>query len=166
MPLDLKFWLLTFIAFIPIYAFALPEDSREKIYIVADTTEYNYKTGTTIYTGNVKVDQGTTHITADKLKTKTSAQHTIQEAIAFGEDHTAHYWTVPKKGDAEIHANAKIIKFYPVDSNIILEKEVVVTQGENSFHGERILYNRNDQTVLVPASDKGRAVIVYNPDAK
>lgn len=147
-------------------AFALQEDSNKKIYIVADSTNYNYKTGDTVYEGHVKVDQGTTHITSDRLTTKLNPQHKIKEAIAYGQQNLAHYWTLPKIGEPEMHANAKIIKFYPNESNITLEQEVVVTQGENSFQGQLILYNRNDQTVLVPASNNGRAIMVYNPDSK
>lgn len=146
--------------------FALPNDSHEKMHITADSTEYNYKTGLATYTGHVQVDQGSTHIAADKLTTKSNLQHKIQEAIAFGEQRPAHYWTLPKSGDPEIHARANIIKFYPIESNVVLEQKVVVTQGENSFQGELILYNTHDQTVFVPASNKGRAVLVYNPDAK
>lgn len=146
--------------------FALQEDNKEKVYIIADSTNYNYKTGYTVYEGHVKVDQGTTHVTADRLTTKTNTQHKIKEAIAYGLQNLAHYWTLSKMGDPEMHANAKIIKFYPSESNVTLEQEVVVTQGENSFQGQLILYNRNDQTVLVPASNKGRAVLVYNPDSK
>jgi lipopolysaccharide export system protein LptA len=145
-------------------AWALQTDNLEKVYIVSDSFIYNYKTGINIYEGHVKVDQGTTHIMADKLITKNNLQHKIQEAIAYGVDHQAHYWTLPNTNDPEIHARAKVIKYYPSDSNATLEQEVFVTQGENSFQGQLILYNRNNQTITVPASKNGRAVLVYNPD--
>ena len=150
----------------PLLTFALSGDNTEKIYIVADSTLYNYKTGTNTFEGNVKVDQGTTHITADRLITKNNSQHKIQEAIAYGIQQPAHYWTLPKLNDPEMHAHAMIIKFYPIASNVTLEQKVTITQGENSFQGELILYNMQDQTITVPASKEGRAVLVYNPDAK
>jgi lipopolysaccharide export system protein LptA len=148
----------------PLALFALHEDKKEKVYIVADSTIYNYKTGIRIFEGNVKVDQGTTHLTADRLVTKNNSDHNIQEAIAYGLGQLAHYWTLPKIGEPEIHAHAKVIKFYPIESNVVLEQSVVVTQGENNFQGELILYNGGDQTITVPASKNGRAVLVYNPD--
>lgn len=159
-------WFTLFVLFIayPIFVFALQEDSKEKVYIVADTTIYNYRTGVKIFEGNVKVDQGTTHITADKLVTKNNSQHKIQEAIAYGVNQLAHYRTVPKLGEPEVHAKSKIIKFYPIESNVTLEQNVIVTQGDNSFQGEVIIYNGSDQTITVPASKNGRAVLVYNPD--
>ncbi len=143
---------------------ALPEDNHQKVFIVADSTTYNYKKGINIFEGHVKVDQGSTHITADRLVTKNNDQHKMQEAIAYGTTELAHYWTLPKIGDPEIHAHAKVIKFYPLDSNATLEQDVVITQGENSFHGQVILYNSKDQTIIVPAAKHARSILVYDPD--
>ena len=159
--------LITLFAFLISYSlssFALDSDSKKKVNIEANSVIYNYKTGVDTYEGQVKVNQGTTHITADRLVTKSNSHHIIQEATAYGEETLAHYWTLPKIGEPEIHARAKIIKFYPIESNVTLEQDVHVAQGENSFQGELIHYNSNDQTITVPASKNGRAVIVYNPD--
>lgn len=146
-------------------SFALPNDNTQKVYIIADSTTYNYKNGMNVFEGHVKVDQGTTHITADKLITKTNSQHKIEEATAYGFQDLAHYWTLPKEGEPVLDARAKVIKYYPIQANITLEQNVQVKQGENSFQGELIHYNSKDQTVTVPASTKGRAVLVYNPDS-
>lgn len=145
-------------------AMALDTDSKEKLNIVADSGTYNFKTGVDIYEGHVKIDQGTTHIIADKLITKKNAKHKIQEAIAYGKEELAHFWTQPKLGEPEIHAHAKIIKFYPLETNVSLEQDVLVTQGDNSFKGELIHYNSNEQTITVPSLSNGRAVLVYNPE--
>lgn len=158
------FFILTLLSAISFSAFALEEDSKEKMYIVSDKSSYNYKSGVKVFEGHVKVDQGTTHLTADKLVTKNDKENKLQEAIAYGLEGLAHYWTLPKLGDKQIDANAKIIKVYPIDSNVILEQQVLVTQGENSFQGQLIIYNRNDQTITVPESKEGRAVVVFNPE--
>lgn len=144
--------------------FCLPQDKKEVLHIVADSTIYNYKTGINIFEGHVKVDQGTTHITADKLTTKSNLRHDIQEIIAIGIQNQAHYWTTYHAGEADIHAQANTIKFYPIDSNIVLEQNVIMTQAANSFKGQMILYNLTTQTITVPAAAKGRAVLVYYPD--
>lgn len=143
---------------------ALPEDSQEKLMIVSDSSNYNYKTGVNTFEGHVKVDQGTTHIIADRLITKSGSDHKIKEAIAYGLQQTAHYWTTPKLNDPEIHANGRVITYYPLASNVIIKQNALVTQGENSFQGKIIHYNMKDQTIIVPASENGRAVLVYNPD--
>jgi lipopolysaccharide export system protein LptA len=148
-------------------AIALPEDSNKSMHIRADSTMLNYKSGFNSYEGNVKLIQGETHLDADRVTTQTNDRHKIAEAIAYGKDKTlAHYWTIPRKGDPEFHAEAKVIKFYPIKSTVILEGDVAVKQGENSFHGPVIVYNMKDETIQVPPSDKGPATIVIQPTTK
>lgn len=158
-----RIFILLFIFIYASVANALQGDNKATLYIVADSYLGNSKTGIKIFEGHVKVDQGTTHITADRLVTKSNAERKIQEATAYGLQELAHYWTIPKLGDPEIHARAKIIKFYPIESNATLEQDVHVTQGANSFQGELIHYNGNDETITVPHTKNARAVLVYNP---
>lgn len=156
-------WAVT-IMLLATFAHALPEDRREAIHITADSSKYNYKTGINEFIGNVKADQGSTHLTADRLVTKSNRQHKIQEIIAYGNTQRAHYWTKPKITDPEMHAKANVIKYYPQLSNITLEQVVWVKQGENSFQGDLIHYNSIDQTITVPKLDKSQALIIYNPN--
>lgn len=144
---------------------ALPSDKNEKASIIADSSNYNYKTGIDIYEGNVQIDQGSTHIRADKVITKRDLQHKMKEATAYGIKKLAHYWTTPRENEMEIHATAKVIKFYPMESNVTLIKNVEIRQGDNTFHGELIHYNKLAQTITVPSSEHARAVIVYNPES-
>lgn len=145
---------------------ALPSDSEQTMYIVADSTLFNYKTGVDTYEGNVKVDQGTTHLIADRLVTEKNEHKTIVSAIAYGLQSLAEFETQPNKGDKILHAKAKVIKFYPSTSTVILEDNVVVTHGENSFNGPIIIYNMKDQIVAAPTSKSGRATIVIDPKQK
>lgn len=148
----------------PLSSQALSNDDKEKIHIVAEHTQYNYKTGVAIFEGNVKLDQGTSHVTADKVITKNNAQHQIEEATAYGVEQLAHYWTLHKIGDPEVHAHAKIIKLYPGQSNVMLQNQASIAQGNNHFKGQLIFYNRNNQTITVPASKDSRAVLIYDPE--
>jgi lipopolysaccharide export system protein LptA len=159
-----KLILSIFVAAVSLNVYSLPQDMKEKLRINADSTIYNYKNGVNFFEGHVQIDQGTTHVTADKLTTKLDNKHHIQEAVAYGVQELAHFWTVPKLGDPAINAHAKVIKFYPQTANATLLGDVVVTQGGNNFHGQLIHYNMNDQTIIVPATKNGRAVLVYNPD--
>lgn len=143
--------------------FALPNDNELPMYIVSDSSLFNYKTGVDTYEGNVKVDQGTTHLIADRLVTEKNEHHKIVSAIAYGIQNIAEFITLPTKGDKLLNAKAKVIKFYPSTSIVVLEDNVIVTQGENSFHGPVIIYNMKDQIVAAPASKSGRATIVIEP---
>ena len=156
---DKAFFLLLLLFFsTPI--FALPKDSEEPLHIEADSTLFNYKTGIDTYEGNVKVDQGTTHLVADRLITEKNEQHKIISAIAYGLETLAEFTTTPAENDLVLHAKAKVIKYYPLTSIVHLEENVFVTQGKNNFHGPLVIYNMKDQLVAAPASKNGRAIIV------
>lgn len=146
-------------------ACAHPDDSKRTMQISADTSRLNYKTGENIYEGAVRINQGTSHLSADRLITRNNEHHKLQEAIAYGTYNLAHYWTIPKDGDKLLNAYAKIIKFYPLESKVVLEGNVIVKQGENSFHGPIIIYNIKNQTVSAPPNQKGRATIIIEPQA-
>jgi lipopolysaccharide export system protein LptA len=145
---------------LPTVTLSLPEDSQQPMHITSDSSLFNYKTGQDIYEGNVRIDQGTSHLTADRVVTQKDKQHKMVSAIATGIKTVATYTTIPKPGDLVMHAEAKIITFYPPTSTVVLENDVVVTQGENNFHGQHIIYNMKDQIVAAPASKNGRATIV------
>ena len=99
-----------------------------------------------------------------KMSSDVNWQHKIEEATAYGYKELAHFWTIPKSEDPELHAHAKIIRFYPQSSNITLEQKVHIEQGKNTFQGDLIHYNNADQTISVPPSSNGKAILVYNPE--
>ena len=143
---------------------ALPEDHKTLMHIISDGSQYNYKMGETWFEGHVKIDQGSTHLEADRVITKRNAQNKIREALAFGLQQPAHYWTYPKKGEKMLHAYAKLMKLYPLESRIVLEGDVRVFQGENHFQGQIIVYNIKLQTITVPPTRNSRATFVIETD--
>lgn len=146
------------------FALALPDDKTKPINIIADSSQYNYKTGIKIFEGHVTIIQGTTHLNADRVITKDNNQHKLNEVYAYGFKNRAHYWTIPKAGDPELHAKAQIIKFYPIESRVVLEKSVLVTQKDNRFTGDLLFYYMKDQKIIVPPTKGARAELVYNPE--
>jgi lipopolysaccharide export system protein LptA len=143
---------------------ALVSDMNAALLIDAKSADYNFKTGVDTYSGDVKIDQGSTHIRADKVITKKDSRNRIDEAVAYGNSQPAHYWTLPNRKEPVIHAYAKIIKFYPTTSNAVLQDNVTMRQGNNTFQGQLIYYNGEDQTIILPPSKNGRAVITYHPE--
>ncbi len=163
-PHRIMSFLFFFMGLYSLSAHALRDDHFKKVVIFADSGIYNYKTGINVYKGHVKIDQGTTHVTADRLITKNNDKHVIEEVIAYGDKTLAHYWTLTKVGDPEMHAQAKVIKYYPIESNVTLENNAFVSQGENNFQGQLIHYNSKEQTITMPAAESGHAILIYNPD--
>ena len=144
--------------------FALKADMMQKLVITADSTVYNNKTGITVFEGHVKVNQGSTRINANRLVTKSNARHKMIEATAYGILQPAQFITLEKPGEAELQAEAMIIKFYPGKFDVVLEQRATVSQGNNRFQREHILYNRENSMVIVPESGGGKTVIIYDPD--
>lgn len=155
---------LIMLSLTPLQLLALPDDKDAKLFIASDHAVYNYKRGYSEFIGHVKIDQGSTHVTAEKLTTRINNNHNIEEAIAYGEHHRAHYSTLPKLNSAPIHAYAKIIKYYPVQANISLLNNVLVEQKNNHFKGSVIHYNMHNETIKVPASANSKATFIYDPD--
>src|SRR5206468_4107299 len=120
-------------------------------------------TGVNIYIGHVKIDQGSSHVLADRVVTKNNKDHKIGVATAYGEKTLAEYTTLPKEGDQPLDAKANVITFYPPTSTAVLTGNVIVTQGENNFKGPIIVYNIKDQVVHVPPSQNGQATIIIDP---
>lgn len=149
--------------FSPLTLFALKTDDQQVVHINSDGSTFNYKTGTNLYEGHVKIVQGTTHLTADRVVTTNNNNHKMEQAVAYGLTQLAEYTTIPKPGDPVLHAKAKIIKFFPIKSIVYLEGDVIVTQGKNSFQGPVIVYNMKDQIVTAPPSKTGRATIIIEP---
>ncbi len=142
---------------------AMEQDSRTPLRINANSYTLHNKEGITIYEGHVLVKQGTTTLLADQLVTQNNTHHQIEKAIAYGTTRLAEYSTIPKAGDPVLHAKAKIIKLLLSESTVILEGNVMITQGNNSFHGPVIMYNMKTQVVTVPPSKAGNATILIDP---
>ena len=152
------------LVFLPVFTFALQQEPKALMHIVANSSQYNYRMGETWFEGKVKVDQGETHLNADRLITKRNAANKIQEALAFGLEQPAHYWRQPKAGEKTLHAYAKVMRLYPLESRLVLEGEVRVIQGENHFQGQIIVYNIKQQTITVPPTKNSRATFVIDAD--
>jgi len=162
---QMRKWIYIFmLSGIASYALALPNDTTQTMHIVADASSFNYHTGMSQYDGNVHITQGAAQLTADRLITHNNSSHKIQEAIAYGFQHQAEYWTRLKANDPLLHAIADVIHFYPQKSLVILEGNAKVVQGDNTFDGPVIIYNIQKQTVTAPPSKLGRATVVINPD--
>lgn len=161
---NLLAFVIILVCLFPLKICALESDAKQKFHIVADSSLVDYKAGTSEYEGNVKVDQGTTHVVADRVTTKNNSNRRIEEAVAYGLTGLAEYWTTPKENDEIFRATAKIIRYFPVKGIVELEGNVTVTQGKSSFQGPLIIYNIKDQVFNAPASKSGRATIIIEPN--
>ena len=152
--------LLMLLFFSPVALFA-----NEPVYVQADAAEYDHKTGIVNYHGNVKVDQGTTKLRAQKATTRSDKHNQLTEAIAFGNDtDRAFYTTLPDPNKPALEAFAITIKYFPQKKQIVLEGNAEVQQGRDSYKAPHIVYHIESEHVISKASDQGRTTIVIHPE--
>ena len=152
----LAFILLT----IPLHVFALEGDNSKPLHIVADSVELNQKTGINIYRGNVKADQGTTHLTADLVHTYSNKEHDITKMVATG--NLAHFNTQPELKRSQLYTKAKTIEYYPQRKLAILIGDAHAKQDNNTFQGPLLEYNMQSQVISSKPFPNGRTTIVIN----
>ena len=154
--------------------FALPEDQSQTLELSADTADLDQQTRRGEYTGEVILDQGTTHLRAAKAVTITDKENKLIEAIAYGnsalpDDNPAklvHYWTQPAIDKPVVHAYADTLHYYPNEHRIELLGHAHVEQGNDSLTATNIFYDTVQQHVIAKSDGITRTVIVFTPEKK
>lgn len=130
---------------------ALPEDSKTPLHVRADAADINQTRHKGIYTGNVAVDQGSTHIRAVKAVTEGDDKNQLKKAIITGDASTqAHYWTLQSQDKSELHAFADTICYCPKEHQIVLVGHASVIQDKNKIKASTIRYNTQTQHMSTP----------------
>lgn len=148
---------------------ALPEDKRQQLRIEADKQDISLKDGIVIYSGDVKLTQGTLEITAAKI-TLHKDKNQVEESV-LAEGLPARYQQQPEAGKAVIHAEANSIFYNLKTEQLTLDKNVSIEQNGAITKGGHVDYDINSQTVKASKGDgnpSGRVetVIPPKPDKK
>lgn len=159
-------YLLAFISFflITINAHAASGDKLQIANLVADETTLNYKTHTGIYRGHVKMRQGTTVITGDKVITYGDKNNRLIKAIATGQ--LASYTTLPDNSKLPFIAAGQTLLYYPLAGFVEAIGQAKATQGNDSLAGPHIKYDINQQIVLSLPAKNSQTTIIIQPDQK
>lgn len=146
------------------WAQAMPDDRKQIAHLAADSVDLNQATHKGEYRGNVRFDQGTTHLRAERAVTEGNDQNKLTLAIAFGSARdAAHYWEQTATDKPLLHAYAREIRYYPERHLIELLGDARVIQGNDSFQADRIRYDTVQQHVMAQGSGKARTQIIFHP---
>ena len=148
---------------------ATPLNSGEPIQITSDTLEANNRDRTFLFTGHVKVVQGTTEMTSDRLKV---------------------WYESDKSASAETTGGASRIRDIEADGNVVivfdgrtarsdkarysaatetltlLGDNATIVDGKNTIRGAKITLYRTEDRITVEGSSKGRVEAVIFPGGK
>jgi lipopolysaccharide export system protein LptA len=141
---------------------ALPGDREQPIAVEADRAVRDEKAGETIYSGDVRLVQGSLVIEADELIIYHS-RDLAERVVATGEP--ARMQQQPEVDEAVIHAAARRITYFTAEERVLLERDAEVEQDGATVRGERIDYLIREQLVRADAADSGgeRVQVVIPP---
>ena len=141
---------------------ALESDSQQPTYIEADRVEIDDAKGISIYRGNVILTQGTIHLASDIL-TVYNAEGETERYVADGEP--ARYKQTMDESQKELVATALKIEYQLARQIVTLTKDAHVTQNDDEFHGDRIVYNMRTTQVQASSAPNtgGRVRMVIQP---
>lgn len=145
-------------------ALALPDDRNQPIYIQSDRAERDERTGTTTYTGDVVIDQGSLHIAADRVTIAMQGEQ-VSRIDATGKPAKMQQKTSPDR--EPVFARAINIEYDLLRDVLTLIEQATVVQEGSTVTGERIEYFVKEQRVMASAgaapSGDSRVQMVIQP---
>lgn len=143
---------------------ALPEDTQQEIRISSDKASLDREKGLIVYTGNVKMKQGTLSIEADKVTLIRNAQG-LQKVTAKGQP--AKYEQILSENEDKTHAYGNTIIYRTDIERLTLIENAGLEKSGNLFTGERIVYSIKDQQVQADGQSQeksgGRIKMIIQP---
>ena len=141
--------------FLSTYTFALTEDAQQPIEIEAESVMVDETSGFNEFIGNAEVKQGSLVLTAEIIQVQTNADG-VETMIAKGTlDQPAKYIQSQENQARFIEATATLITYDVNEGMIFLVGDAYLVQGFDSFSGDSLTYDINNDKVLVKGSEDG-----------
>ena len=149
---------------LPTWCHALSTDRDQPMMIEADRVELDDSTGVSVYTGNVKVTQGTLVLTGDRMTVHNTGDD-IKKVLMDG--NPATYRQRPDGKDHDVHARSLHMEYYTDPERIILLQQAEVDQAGDILRSERIVYDVvRDQVNAGTNQPNERVIITIQPKPK
>ena len=148
--------LVLLLACLPGSSLALSTDRQQPIFIEAEQVEIDKTNGFSRYEGNVKFRQGSLIIRGGIVMLY-HKNGEIEKAVIEGKP--ASFQQTPDKGDASIVSHANKMEYNAGTSRLFLFDSAKVSQGNNSFTGEKIEYDIIHGTVVANKDMEGQGRI-------
>ena len=150
--------------FLSTYTFALTEDAQQPIEIEAESVMVDETAGFNEFIGDAEVRQGSLVMTAEIIQVQTNADG-VETMIAKGTpDQPAKYIQSQENQARLIEATATLITYDVNDGMIFLVGDAYLVQGFDSFSGDSLTYDINNDKVLVKGSEDGTKRVKFKID--
>jgi len=141
--------------FFTTFVFALPEDAKEPIEIEAESVIVDEISGFNEFSGNAEVRQGSLFMTAELIQVQTNTDGVETMKATGTSDNPAKYIQSQENQSRFIEATASIITYNVDEGMIFLVGNAYLIQGFDSFSGDTLTYDINNDKVLVKGSEDG-----------
>ncbi len=148
---------------VPCLAWGLASDRGQPIQIEADRATLDEKAGTSIYEGNVYLQQGTLTLRGNRMTVQVR-ENQIDTITIDGKPAT--FSQRPDGADATQQAEADHIEYQTGNQRLILQGDAQIHQSDKEhFSSNRIIFNLKNNTVNAGGnSDGSRVRITLQPD--
>lgn len=140
---------------------ALDTDREQRVELSADQLQYDQRSGISTYSGNVTVQQGSLHITGDRIEIQ-SNNGQFKSATAEG----SPVVLVQQQNDGRmINASAQYL-FYNNDAReVLLRGNAVIIQGKDRFQASEMTYHLDNETIQAKGDSRRneRVEITFEP---
>ena len=122
----------------PTLCLALPEDSTKPIHITGQQAELDRSAQTLVYSGEVRIDQGTLRVHAERMEVEYEADQVVR-IIATGSP--ARYQQMLEGNAGLVLANASRITYHTQAEAVDLAGDAQLVQRGSELKGEFIRYD-------------------------
>ncbi|KPK56039.1 MAG: hypothetical protein AMS22_02410 [Thiotrichales bacterium SG8_50] len=123
------------------------------IEVQADRVTLNEKTGTSEYSGDVRLTQGPISINAERLVVQQEERKIARLVI---EGQPAQFEQAGGDGQEAVRAEARRMEYDAAAQKLYLTNEVKVWHGRSQFQGERIEYDARKRIVYAGSAEGGK----------
>ena len=147
--------LILLMAFVASLVLALPEDKKQPIEIEAQSVIVDETTGFSEFSGNAEVRQGSLLLLAELIQVQTNNDEVVSMVAKGSLEKPAKYVQSQENQSRFIEASATLITYDVNAGMIFLVGNARLVQGFDSFSGNTLNYDINNDKVVVKGSEDG-----------
>ena len=147
--------IILFLVFFTSLVFALPEDAKQPIEIEAHSVFVDEIKGFNEFSGNAEVRQGSLLLLAELIQVQTKDEDVISVVAKGSLQKPAKYSQDQENQERFVEATATQITYDVEEGMIFLVGNAHLIQGFDSFSGDRLTYDIDNDKVIVKGSEDG-----------
>ena len=147
--------LILLMVFVTSLVLALPEDANQPIEIEAQSVVVDETTGFNEFRGNAEVRQGSLLLLAELIQVQTDNEEVVSMIAKGSLEKPAKYIQSQENQARFIEATATLITYDVDEGMIFLVGNAHLVQGFDSFSGDTLNYDINNDKVVVKGSEDG-----------